>query len=113
MKETAYTVNGITYILDEKSGKFLSDSEEGGYLPIYVGNAVNDDGIVTIKNSQKLYLIKEWKNSKGKTMSAPVSEITISIYGVDRNGVRSENILNSSIIKIVKFLVQAIKCNFN
>ncbi len=91
VKETAYTVNGITYILDEKSGKFLSDSEEGGYLPIYVGNAVNDDGIVTIKNSQKLYLIKEWKNSKGKTMSAPVSEITISIYGVDRNGVRSEN----------------------
>lgn len=91
VKETAYTVNGITYTLDEESGKFLSGSEDGGYLPIYVGNAVNDDGIVTIKNSQKLYLIKEWKNSKGRTMSAPVSEIAISIYGVDSNGVRSES----------------------
>lgn len=85
VKETAYKIGGITYNLDA-SGKFVSDNVDGGYLPVYVGNALNDNGTVTIKNSNKLALVKEWKNSNGKPISAPISEITVTVYGIDNNG---------------------------
>ena len=86
VKEKAYKVDKITYTLDE-SGKFVSSSDvDGGYLPVYVGNALNDNGTVTIKNSNKLALVKEWKNSNGKPISAPVSEITVTVYGIKNDG---------------------------
>ncbi|MDE6789582.1 MAG: Cna B-type domain-containing protein, partial [Ruminococcus sp.] len=86
VKETAYKVDKITYTLDE-SGKFVSSNNvDGGYLPVYVGNALNDNGTVTIKNSSKLTLIKEWKNSNGKPISATVPEIKITVYGIDKDG---------------------------
>lgn len=86
VKEKAYKIDGITYTLDE-SGKFISsDDVDGGYRPVYVGNALNDNGTVTIKNSSKLSLVKEWKNSNGKPISAPVSEITVTVYGIDKDG---------------------------
>lgn len=86
VKEKAYKIGGIIYTLDE-SGKFVSSNNvDGGYLPVYVGNALNDNGTVTIKNSSKLALVKEWKNSNGKPISAPVSEITVTVYGIDKDG---------------------------
>ncbi|MDE6087219.1 MAG: Cna B-type domain-containing protein, partial [Oscillospiraceae bacterium] len=77
------------YTLDETTGKYKANEEEGAYYPTYVGNAANTDSNVTITNSKQLMLKKVWKNSSNDELSEgkiPVDQITVDIYGVTALG---------------------------
>ncbi|MDE5772407.1 MAG: Cna B-type domain-containing protein [Ruminococcus sp.] len=92
IKETAYTLDGKIYTLDEKDGNYKYNGENGTYYPIYVGNAVNvtsengtPSATVQIKNTQTLVLKKAWKDSNNNPLTKGVPEsITVSIYGTDK-----------------------------
>lgn len=92
VKETAYTIGNVTYTLDEEANTYVSESGTAGiYQPTYVGNATNTDSSVKVRNSYQLMLKKEWKNSANDPLKAiPVNKITISIYGMDEDGVKTE-----------------------
>lgn len=93
IKETAYTIGGTTYTLDEETNTYKSTAgEAGAYLPTYTGNAANDDAEIGVKNSYQLMLKKEWKNSSNVTMkNLPVDGVVVSIYGIDQDNVQTEN----------------------
>lgn len=96
VKETAYTIGDTTYTLNDE-GQYVSGGENGSYLPTYVGNATyvsttdsngsaQNNAIVTINNSQQLFLKKEWKDASGNPLSnrrIPTSFLVISIYGIN------------------------------
>ena len=93
IKETAYTIEGVTYKLDESDGAYKHDENKGAYYPIYVGNAANvassngtPSAVVQIKNTKNLVLKKAWKDSNNQplTKGVPVS-IHVSIYGTDKD----------------------------
>ncbi|MDO4156190.1 MAG: Cna B-type domain-containing protein [Oscillospiraceae bacterium] len=104
IKETAYTIGGKTYTL-QSDGTFKTEavegetSEVGSYLPIYVGNAANTDTSITVKNTQKLMLQKEWKDANNNPLSENKipDKILVSIYGVDENGAQTPSPIFSNV----------------
>ena len=104
IKETAYTIGGKTYTL-QNDGTFKTEaaegetSEVGTYLPIYVGNAANTDAAITVKNTQKLMLQKEWKDANNNPLSENKipDKILVSIYGVDANGAQTSSPIFSNV----------------
>lgn len=83
IKETSYTIGGITYSWNDSSKSFESASGTGMYLPTYVGNAANTDTTIDVNNSYQLMLKKVWTNSKGEPLSKiPVDKVIVSIYGL-------------------------------
>lgn len=104
IKETAYTIGGKTYTL-QNDRTFKTEaaegetSEVGTYLPIYVGNAANTDAAITIKNTQKLMLQKEWKDANNNPLSENKipDKILVSIYGVDANGAQTSSPIFSNV----------------
>lgn len=83
IKETSYTIGGITYNWNDSSKSFESASGTGMYLPTYVGNAANTDTTIDVNNSYQLMLKKVWTNSKGEPLSKiPVDKVIVSIYGL-------------------------------
>lgn len=87
IKETSYTIGDKTYELDEKTGVYKNGTEEGRYLPTYVGNAANTDSVITVNNSQQLMLKKVWKNASNNPLSAnkiPTESIIVDIYGTTK-----------------------------
>lgn len=93
IKETAYTIGGITYTLDESDGAYKHDENKGAYYPIYIGNAANvassngnPSAVVQIKNTQSLVLKKAWKDSNNNPLTKGVpNSINVSIYGTDKD----------------------------
>lgn len=104
IKETAYTIGGKTYTLQD-DGTFKTEvaegetPEEGTYLPIYVGNAANTDATITVKNTQKLMLQKEWKDANNNPLSENKipDKILVSIYGVGEDGVQTSSPIFSNV----------------
>lgn len=104
IKETAYTIGGKTYTL-QNDGTFQTEAagdetpEVGSYLPIYVGNAANTDTSITVKNTQKLMLQKEWKDGNNNPLSKNKipDKILVSIYGVDENGAQTSSPIFSNV----------------
>ena len=104
IKETAYTIGGKTYTLQD-DGTFKTEvaenetPEEGTYLPIYVGNAANTNATITVKNTQKLMLQKEWKDANNNPLSENKipDKILVSIYGIDGNGVQTSSPIFSNV----------------
>lgn len=104
IKETAYTIGGKTYTL-QNDGTFKTEAadgetpEVGSYLPIYVGNAANTDTSITVKNTQKLMLQKEWKDGNNNPLSKNKipDKILVSIYGVDENGAQTSTPIFSNV----------------
>lgn len=87
IKETSYTIGDKTYELDKKTGVYKNGTEEGRYLPTYVGNAANTDSVITVNNSQQLMLKKVWKNASNNPLSAnkiPTESIIVDIYGTTK-----------------------------
>ncbi len=85
VKETKYTVNNKTYKLDTDGNYYEWNNEsesfvigetgskiEGDYKPTYTGNALNNDGTISILNSKGLSLKKVWKNSDGSDMDRSI-----------------------------------------
>lgn len=94
IKETAYTIDGVTYTLDENDGVYKHNEDEGVYYPIYVGNAANvassgsdtPSAVIKIKNTKSLVLKKVWKDSSGNPLTKGVPDsINVSIYGTDKD----------------------------
>jgi len=75
VEELKYYVNGTNY--DANKGV-------GEYSPIYVGNAINSDGTVTIKNTSSLIIKKDWKKSNNNPMTPVEKSIKVSIYGTSK-----------------------------
>lgn len=106
IKETAYTIGGKTYQL-QADGTFKTEAAEGqtaeigSYVPIYVGNATNGDAIITIKNTQKLMLQKEWKDANNLPLvdSKIPDKILVSIYGVNDQGAETKIFSNVELKK--------------
>lgn len=104
IKETAYTIGGKTYTL-QSDGTFKTEAAEGEtpevgtYLPIYVGNAANTDTSITVKNTQKLMLQKEWKDANNNPLSENKipDKILVSIYGVGENGAQTSTPIFSNV----------------
>ncbi|MDE6021538.1 MAG: Cna B-type domain-containing protein [Ruminococcus sp.] len=98
VKETGYTIGNKTYVLD-KDGNFTNESGDvGAYKPTYIGNAANFDATVNVRNSYQLMLKKSWKNSANIEMkNIPVEKVTVSIYGIDQDGVKSNEPLFTDI----------------
>lgn len=87
IKETAYTIGGVTYTLDEDNVYRSENGTAGSYLPTYVGNAASADTVIAVNNSYQLMLKKQWMDSANQTMkTTPVSKILVNIYGFDENG---------------------------
>ncbi len=83
IKETSYTIGGVTYKWNEDAEVFESTSGTGIYLPTYVGNAANTNSTIDVNNSYQLMLKKVWTNSKNEPLSKiPVDKVIISIYGM-------------------------------
>ncbi|MGN1225547.1 MAG: GDSL-type esterase/lipase family protein, partial [Ruminococcus sp.] len=106
IKETAYTIGGKTYQL-QADGTFKTEATEGqtaeigSYVPIYVGNATNGDATITIKNTQKLMLQKEWKDANNLPLvdSKIPDKILVSIYGVNDQGAETKIFSNVELKK--------------
>lgn len=106
IKETAYTIGGKTYQL-QADGTFKTEAAEGqtaeigSYVPIYVGNATNGDATITIKNTQKLMLQKEWKDANNLPLvdSKIPDKILVSIYGVNDQGAETKIFSNVELKK--------------
>ncbi len=102
IKETAYTIGGVTYTNDNDPENPSFKSESGdvcAFYPTYVGNAANDDEtIINVNNSQQLMLKKVWKNSANDPMIViPTDKVIVSIYGIDSDGVKTETPLFENI----------------
>lgn len=108
IKETAYTINGVTYTYDSNYvdgsttyGKFVSpDGAIGTYQPTYVGNAANTDTVIEVNNSYQLLLKKSWVNSANEPLTKiPTDKVIVSIYGVlrDEYGVETEELVCENI----------------
>jgi len=102
IKETAYTIGGVTYTNDNDPENPSFKSESGdvcAFYPTYVGNAANDDEtIINVNNSQQLMLKKVWKNSANEPMIViPTDKVVVSIYGIDSDGAKTESPLFENI----------------
>lgn len=85
VKEVSYTFGGNTYTVNDDG------TSSGPFEPIYSGNALNGDGVVSITNSQGLLIQKLWKNSANESMkdtAIPVDEIGFELYGI-KDGVQT------------------------
>lgn len=90
IKETGYTIGGKTYTLDEEGIFKTASGETGSYRPTYVGNAANSDATINVRNSHQLMLKKNWKNSSNVELkNIPVEKVVVSIYGIDNDGVKT------------------------
>ncbi len=100
VKETAYTIGGITYTLDTETNSYKSANDAlGAYLPTYTGNAANDHTVINVKNSHQLLLKKEWKNASNIPMkNLPVNGVIVSIYGIDQDGAQTNEPLFEGIL---------------
>ncbi len=83
VREESYTVDGITYTYDSTSGNYMNGTSKGPYQPTYTNNAVNADGIVSISNSEGLFVKKQWLRADNSVMeNPPESSIGFRLYGV-------------------------------
>lgn len=99
VKETGYTIGGVTYTLNE-DGNFTSESGAiGAYKPTYIGNAANTDADINIRNSHQLMIKKQWKNSANVIMAnPPVDEVKVSIFGIDADGETAEPLFKDIVL---------------
>lgn len=99
IKETGYTIGGKTYTFDKEDGNFKTASDEiGSYRPTYIGNAANSDATINVRNSHQLMLKKNWKNSSNiELKNIPVEKVVVSIYGIDNDGVKTNEPLFENI----------------
>lgn len=99
VKETGYTIGGVTYTLNE-DGNFTSESRDiGAYKPTYIGNAANTDADINIRNSHQLMIKKQWKNSANVIMAnPPVNEVKVSIFGIYADGSKTKDPLFKDIV---------------
>lgn len=98
VKETGYTIGGKTYTLDEDGDFKTASGEIGRYRPTYVGNAANSDATINVRNSHQLMLKKNWKNSSNiELKNIPVEKVVVSIYGIDNDGVKTNEPLFENI----------------
>lgn len=99
VKETGYTIGGVTYTLNE-DGNFTSASGAiGAYKPTYIGNAANTDADINIRNSHQLMIKKQWKNSANVIMAnPPVDEVKVSIFGIDADGDTTEPLFKDIVL---------------
>ena len=91
VKETAYTIGGVTYTLDEATGHYVAESgAQGAYKPIYVGNGSSGSNAdVTVTNTKGLSIGKVWKNSDNSLMDAdqiPLDAVPVKLFGVTGTG---------------------------
>lgn len=87
VKETSYTIDNKTYVLQDDGTYKASDGTTGEYKSLYSGNALNQDGEIKVTNTKGLYVQKEWKNSDGSNMTtAPVNEIKFKLQGKTAGG---------------------------
>ena len=86
VKETAYTVNGTRYTLQE-DGSYKSGDSLGPFQPSYTGNGANKDTTITVANSVGLVVYKVWRNSDNTEMTAapPLDAVQFRLYG-KKNG---------------------------
>jgi len=95
IRETSYTIDGVTYTYDESTGKYLNGAEEGEYRPVYAGNGGNVDSTsLEISNANDLTVEKTWLNSNGTEMKAPADKVQFKIYGY-RTGYAKETLYKS------------------
>lgn len=98
IKETGYTIGGKTYTLDEDGNFTTASGETGSYRPTYIGNAANSDATINVRNSHQLMLKKNWKNSSNiELKNIPVEKVVVSIYGIDNDGVKTNEPLFENI----------------
>ncbi len=86
VKETAYTIGGVTYTLDETTGHYVAaDGTVGAYKPIYTGNAASGgDATISVTNTKGLTIEKVWKNSDNTLMDPdqiPLTSVPVKLYG--------------------------------
>ncbi len=100
IKETAYTIGGITYKLEGEhyvgynaDGTPAVDEENnpvyGSYKPIYTGNgASGSDTTISVYNTRGLMLQKLWRNSDNSSMTEniPLTEVPVKLYGTTASG---------------------------
>lgn len=100
VKETGYTIGGVTYTLNEDESNFTSESGAlGAYKPTYIGNAANTDADINIRNSHQLMIKKQWKNSANVIMAnPPVDEVKVSIFGIDADGETTEPLFKDIVL---------------
>lgn len=99
VKETGYTIGGVTYTLNV-DGSYKSESGDiGAYKPTYIGNAANTDADINIRNSHQLMIKKQWKNSANVIMAnPPVNEVKVSIFGIYADGSKTKDPLFKDIV---------------
>lgn len=98
VKELSYTIGGVKYSYNEATNTFISMSGTGSYMPTYIGNATNKTSSITVSNSKSLLLKKVWKDMSGQITTSTLDNVKISIYGVDENGLQTEEALFSNVV---------------
>ncbi len=103
VKETAYSIDsGSTWYELQDDGSYKSGDTTGEYTAVYVGNALNSDGTISVTNASGLTIKKEWfyadnvemvESDIPKVNGNPV-EIPINVYGVKAD--KTEELLFSN-----------------
>lgn len=103
VKETAYCIDGTWYTYNAAENKYLNVADEvwkdsagnpAEYRPSYINDAVNENGVITVSNSRKLLVKKQWQDVNGNPLTdPPVSEIEYALYGIDKDGNETKLIL--------------------
>ncbi len=94
VREISYTIDSTTYTYDSESGTYKDTSGNvGSYKPTYTGNALNDDGTVTVNNSSGLVIQKVWHNSDNTDMDStkiPATAVQVTLKGKNSEGTWEE-----------------------
>lgn len=97
--ETAYSVDGTQYTLDNTDELYKNGDVIGKYLPVYTGNAVNqEDQPITILNASSLQIEKQWldKNNRPLPPNYWSETVEFKLYGQITQDAEEELIMNGS-----------------
>lgn len=97
--ETAYSVGGTQYNLDNADELYKNGSDIGKYLPVYTGNAVNQENSpITILNASSLQIEKQWldKNNRPLPPNYWSETVEFKLYGQTTQDAEEELIMNGS-----------------
>ena len=96
--ETAYSIDGKQYILDKTDELYKNGSDIGKYLPVYTGNAVNQENQqIAILNASSLQIEKQWLDGKNRPLPPNYwsESIEFKLYGKTSQNADEELIMNN------------------
>lgn len=95
--ETAYSIDGTQYTLDNTDELYKNGDNIGKYLPVYTGNAVNQENEpITILNASSLQIEKQWldKNNRPLPPNYWSETVEFKLYGKTTQDAEEELIMN-------------------